>query len=70
MLKRGRGRVGLTGKGAGRGEVFPTVFLRGFGGSSKFAHPGERLRLILGGWTLNYLTELAAGSIYRRSERR
>jgi hypothetical protein len=40
------------------------VFLREFGESSKFAHSGERSRLILGGWMLNYLTELAAGSIY------
>jgi hypothetical protein len=49
---------------AGHGEVSPTVFLRGFGGSSKFAYPGERSRLILGGCTLDYLTELAVGSIY------
>ena len=41
------------------------MFLRGFGESSKFAHSDERARLILGGWMLNYLTELVAEFILR-----
>jgi hypothetical protein len=45
------------------------VFLSRFGGSSKFTLPGEQLRLILGGWMLDYLTELMVASIYTERER-
>jgi hypothetical protein len=45
------------------------VFLSSFGGSSKFTLAGERLGMILGGWMLNYLMELAVSSIYRAQQR-
>ena len=39
-------------------------------GNSKFELPGERLRMILGGWVLDYPTELTVASIYSNLERR
>jgi hypothetical protein len=44
---------------AGRGETVFTVAETEFGGSSKLGLTGDRLRMILGGWVLDYPTELA-----------
>jgi hypothetical protein len=44
-LKRGRGRVGLTGKRAGDGEARFTVAESGFGGNWKFVRAGGRSRV-------------------------
>jgi hypothetical protein len=35
-----------------------------FGGNPKLELPGERLRVILGGWVLDYPTEFTVVSIY------
>jgi hypothetical protein len=45
------------------------VFLSIFGGSSKFELASDQLRAILGGWVLDYPTELAVASIYRAQQR-
>jgi hypothetical protein len=44
------------------------VCLSRFGGNPKFELPGERLRIILGGWVLDYPTELTVASIYRAQQ--
>jgi hypothetical protein len=53
----------------GHGEVRLAVCLSRFGGNSKFELPGKRLRMILGGWVLDYPTELMVASIYRDRSR-
>jgi hypothetical protein len=53
----------------GRGEAVSTVAETDFGGSSKLGRTGDRLRTILGGWVLDYPTELTARSIYTHHER-
>ena len=54
---------------AGDGEARFTVAEIGFGGNSEFADLSERLRLIRGGWTAYYPTEVGEGSIYSASGR-
>ena len=39
------------------------------GGTVKFELAGDQLRAILGGWVLDYPTELAVASIYRAQQR-
>jgi hypothetical protein len=68
-LKRGKGRVGLTGKGAGRDEVSfavaETVLGRIPNSSSRMNdHGWEWMR-----WLRNDLAQLPMCSIYRKSER-
>jgi hypothetical protein len=41
-----------------------------FGGNPKLELPRERLRVILGGWVLDYPTELTMASIYSNIEHR
>jgi hypothetical protein len=62
-------KVGADLNYAGRGETGLTVAETRIGETSKFVSSGERSRLIRGGWILHCLTELAAGLIYRLSER-
>ena len=68
-LKRGRGRVGLTGKGAGRVEVGFGWRKLELGENPELELTGDRLGAILGGLVRENVAKLATGSIYRRSER-
>ena len=68
-LKRGRGRVGLIGKGAGRDEVGFGWRKLELGENPELELTGDRLGAILGGLVRDDVVKLAAGSIYWRSER-
>jgi hypothetical protein len=54
---------------ASRGEAVSTMAETGFGGNSKLGRTGDQLRMILGGWVLDYPMELAVRSIYTHRER-
>jgi hypothetical protein len=43
--------------------------LNRFGGTVKFELTGDQLRVILGGWVLDYPTELTVDAIYRAQQR-
>jgi hypothetical protein len=45
-------------------DVFEQIW-----GNLNFELPGERLRMILGGWVLDYPMELTVASIYRDRSR-
>jgi hypothetical protein len=49
---------------ASHGEVAFTVAETRFGGNPELELLSERLRVILGGWVLDYPTELTVASIY------
>jgi hypothetical protein len=69
VLKRGRERDELTGKGAGHGEVCFTVFFDWFGGNPKFELSVARLEAILADVVCDDIAKLTVGLIYMFSER-
>jgi hypothetical protein len=68
-LKRGRGRVELTGKGAGRVEVGFGWRKLELGEMSNSPAMGANRRREWWLWLRYDLTQLSGGSIYRQSER-